>query len=65
MGSKAINSSLGKKLINKGVDNIPNIFKYVVSIIKNKNLKKAKSSDIASMVVDDDQNKISNKFVSF
>ena len=65
MGSKAINSSLGKKLINKGVDNIPNIFKYVVSIIKNKNLKKAMSSDIASMVVDDDQNKINNKFVSF
>ena len=65
MGSKAINSSLRKKLINKGVDNIPNIFKYVVSIIKNKNLKKAMSSDIASMVVDDDQNKISNKFVSF
>ena len=65
MGSKAINSSLGKKLINKGVDNIPNIFKYVVSVIKNKNLKKAMSSDIASMVVDDDQNKISNKFVSF
>ena len=65
MGSKAINSSLGKKLINKGVDNIPNIFKYVVSIIKNKNLKKAMSSDIASLVVDDDQNKISNKFVSF
>ena len=65
MGSKAINSSLGKKLINKGVDNIPNIFKYVVSIIKNKNLTKAMSSDIASMVVDDDQNKISNKFVSF
>ena len=65
MGSKAINSSLGKKLINKGVDNIPNIFKYVVSIIKNKNLKKAMSSNIASMVVDDDQNKISNKFVSF
>ena len=65
MGSKAINSSLGKKLITKGVDNIPNIFKYVVSIIKNKNLKKAMSSDIASMVVDDDQNKISNKFVSF
>ena len=65
MGSKAINPSLGKKLINKGVDNIPNIFKYVVSIIKNKNLKKAMSSDIASMVVDDDQNKISNKFVSF
>ena len=28
MGLKAINSSLGRKLINRGVDNISNIFKY-------------------------------------
>ena len=61
MGSKAINSSLGKKLINKGVYNIPNILKYGVSKIKDKNLKKAMSSGIASMVVDEAQNKISNK----
>ena len=27
MGSKAANSSFGKKLMNKGIDNIPNIFK--------------------------------------
>ena len=64
MGSKAINSSLGKKLINKGVYNIPNILKYGVSKIKDKNLKKAMSSGIASMVVDEAQNKISNKFDS-
>ena len=36
MGSKAVNSSLGQKLINKVEDNIPNIFKYGVSKIKNK-----------------------------
>ena len=64
MGSKAINSSLGKKLINKGVYNIPNILKYGVSKIRDKNLKKAMSSGIASMVVDEAQNKISNKFDS-
>ena len=28
MRSRAINSSLGKRLINKGVNSIPNIFKY-------------------------------------
>ena len=28
MGLKAANSSLGRKLINRGVDNISNIFKY-------------------------------------
>ena len=41
IGFKAIKSSLGKRLIYKGVDNIPNIFKYDVSKTKNKNLKKS------------------------
>ena len=41
MGSRALNSSIGRKLINKGIDNIPNIFKYGVSKVKNKNFKKA------------------------
>ena len=61
MGSKAVNSSFGKKLINKGIDNIPNIFKYGVSKIKNKNIKRAMNSDIANMVVDEAQNKINQK----
>ena len=46
MGSKAANSSFGKKLMNKGIDNIPNIFKYGVSKTKNKNIKMAINSDI-------------------
>ena len=41
MGSRALNSSIGKRLINKGIDNIPDIFKYGVSKI-NKNLKRYK-----------------------
>ena len=40
MGSKALKSSFGKRLINKGTRNIPNIFKFGVSNIKNKNLKR-------------------------
>ena len=35
MGSKAINSVLGKKLIDKGIENIPNIVRCGSSKIKN------------------------------
>ena len=39
-GSKALGSEFGKRLINKGIDNIPNLFKFGASKVKNKNLKK-------------------------
>ena len=52
---------LEKRIIDKGIDNIPNIFKFVVSKIKNKNVKKVLSSDIADMVVDEAQNRVKNK----
>ena len=48
-------------MINKGIDNIPNIFKYGVSKIKNENVKKALNSDIANIVVDKEQNKARGK----
>ena len=62
LGSKAIGSEFGKKIINKGIDNIPNIFRFGVSKIKNKNVKKILSSDIADMVVDETQNRAKNKY---
>ena len=61
MGSKALNSSIGKQIINKGIDNLPNIFKYRVSKIKNKNVKKALDSVIANILVDKAQNKVRGK----
>ena len=64
LGPKAIASEFGKKLINKGIDNIPSIFKFGVSKIKNKNVKKALSSDIADMVVDQAQNRAKNRYTS-
>ena len=64
LGSKALGSEFGKKLINKGIDNIPSIFKFGVSKIKNKNVKKALSSDIADMVVDEAQNRAKNKYTT-
>ena len=40
LGSKALGSEFGKKLINKGIDNIPNIFKFSAKKVKNKNIKR-------------------------
>ena len=62
LGSKAIGSEFGKKIIKKGIDNIPNIFKFGVSKIKNKNVKKILSSGIADVVVDETQNRAKNKY---
>ena len=61
LGSRALNSSIGNKIISKGIVSIPNIFKYGVSKVKNKNLKRAMRSDIANMVVDKAQRKINKK----
>ena len=61
MGSKALNSSIDEEIINKGIDNISNIFKYGVSKIKNENVKKALNSDIENIVVDEAQNKSRGK----
>ena len=55
---------MGKKLINKGVDNTPDIFKFGVSKIKNKNIRDALSSDIAEMVAVEAQNRAKNKYTS-
>ena len=62
LGTKALSSEFGKKLINKGIDKIPSIFKFGVSKIKNK--KKGLSSDIADMVIDEVQNRVQNKYTS-
>ena len=61
MGSKAINSVLGKKLTDKKTGNIPAPFKYGTSKIKNKNVQGALNSDIANYVVEETQNKAKNK----
>ena len=62
LGSKAVGSEFGKRLINKGIDNIPNIFKFGVSKINNKNMKRAMESEIANMVVDEAVNRAKNKY---
>ena len=55
MHYKAINSVIGKKLIDKGIQNIPNLVKYGSSKIKNKNIHQALISDIADCIVEETQ----------
>ena len=64
LGSKALGSEFGKKLIKKGIDSISNIFKFGASKTRNKNVKQAMRSDIAKMVVQEAQNKAKNKYDS-
>ena len=64
LGTRALSSKFGKKLINKGIDKIPSIFEFGVSKIKNKNVQKALSSDITDMVIDEAQNRVQNKYTS-
>ena len=52
LGSKILGSEIGKKIINKGIDNIPNIFKFGASKIKNK-INNALNSEIADLVVNE------------
>ena len=62
MFKKALGSEFGKKLINKGIESIPNIFKFGVSKIKNKNVKRALKSDIAKIVVKEVKNRAKSKY---
>ena len=62
LGSQAINLTIGKKLINKGINSIPNIFRFSRKKVKNKKLKKILKSDIADLVVDETQKKVRQKY---
>ena len=41
-GSKALSSEIGEKLINEGVKNAPNLYRFGTSKIRNKNFKNLK-----------------------
>ena len=64
LGSKALGSEFGKKLINKGIDNIPNLFRFGASKIKNKNVKRALELKIADLVVNEAQGEARKKYNS-
>ena len=51
-----------KKLINKGIDSTPNIFKFGASKIKNKTINRALNSEIADLVVNEAQGRARKKY---
>ena len=62
LGSQAINSTIEKKPIDKGINSIPNIFRFGRRKVKNKKLKKILKSDIADLLVDETQKKVKPKY---
>ena len=57
LGSQAINSTIREKLIDKGINSIPNIFHFGRKKVKNKKLKKILKSDVADLVINETQKK--------
>ena len=64
IGSKASGSEFGRKLINKGIDSIPSLFRFGAKKVKNKNIKRALKSEIADMVVNEAQSRARKKYDS-
>ena len=64
LSSKAIGSDIGKKIISKGIDNMPSIFKFGRSKVKSKNIKRALESEIADMIVREVKNKARKRYNS-
>ena len=60
IGSKAISSEIGKKIIDEGIKHAPDLYKFGTSKIKNKNLKRAFDSDIADYAAKKAEKKLFN-----
>ena len=61
MGSKATNSVLGKKLTGEGIKQVPNLYRYGTSEIKNINIQRALNSDIVNYVAEQSKKQTQNK----
>ena len=53
VGSRAITSEIGKKLIDEVIKHTPELYKIGTSKIKYTNLKKALESDVVNYIVDE------------
>ena len=62
LGSQAINSTIGKKLTDKGINSIANIFRFCRKNVKNEKLKEILKSDVADLVVNETQKKVRQKY---
>ena len=60
IGSRAIDSEIGKKVIDEGIKHVPELCKLGTKKIKNKSLKKALEHDIANYAVKQAQENLFN-----
>ena len=52
IGSRVINSEIGKKLIDEGIKHAPELYKYGKSRVTNKTPKKALESDVVNYIAE-------------
>ena len=52
LGSRAINSELGRKIIDEGIKHAPGLYRYGKERVTDKTLKKALESDVANHVAE-------------
>ena len=64
VGSRAITPEISKKLIDEEIKHAPELYKIGTSKIKNKNLKKALESDVATYIVEETRKKAQKTDVS-
>ena len=57
VGVKAINSEVGKTLVNKRIKYAPELYRLGTSKIKNKNVKRALESEVSNYMVKEAQKK--------
>ena len=52
IGSRAIKSDLGKKLIDESIKHAPDLYRYGKERVTNKTLKKVLESDVANYIAE-------------
>ena len=60
IGSKAMSSEIGKKIIDEGIKHAADLYKFGTPKLKNKNLKRALDSDIVDYAVQKAQKELFN-----
>ena len=50
-------SDIGKRLIDEGIKQAPDLYRFGTSKIKNENVRKTLESDVANYIVEETQNK--------
>ena len=56
-GTQTLSSDKGKRLIDEGIKQVPDLYRFGTSKIKSENVRKALESDVANYIVEETQKK--------